>query len=437
MLGVKITSFARAEAADRRERLLRKIDNKTGSNASSKLQRALLANALGMMLAFLVLAGVLVLVQSGGEKLGWGFQFHWPVFTGSLAALLLLLTCDGWRIVALPFPTHSAKAPHAKAPHESAQKTTRAKEWSSECVSGMLMTWLATPCAAPVLGSVLSTAIVQQAPVVFLMFALMGAGMAAPLLLAAAYPQRVAKILPPPGAWSEVLRKILATCVFAAAVWLFAIFAKQTSLTAAYTLTAATLLVVFALRRIQRTNARGTPQRRAFATARLAVLLASPIALAATLSLFPPQQSLSQRERAYDTPSSFWQPFAPERIADFLAEENLVVVNITADWCLSCKVNEQRVYKSSIVRTRLEALQPLVLMQADWTSHDARIASFMREHNRYAIPFTALFAPEGEVLLLPELYGKQTFLNALAYAETLRYRYRQTQGKVRKTATKP
>ena len=438
VLAVKIASLARADAQDHKERQRRKTANKT----SSRLQRALLANALGMMLAFLVLASVLVLAKSGGEKLGWGFQFHWPVFSGSLAALLLLLACDGWRIVALPFPAYNEKPSF-----ETEEKTSRSKEWSSECITGMLMTWLATPCAAPILGSALSTAIVQRAPVVFLMFALMGAGMAAPLLLAALYPKKVAKILPPPGAWSETLRKTLALAVGAASLWLFSIFAKQLSLTAACILAAATLFVVLALRKRQQANARSashpkyrTKHRakyRSLASARLALplvlLLASPVFVAVLLSWFPHEgllpkkptrQSLIEESSKESYRESYlgWQPFAPERISDLLAAENLVVVNVTADWCLSCKVIEQRVYKSAAVRERLKQFQPLVLMHADWTSYDARIGSFMRAHQRYAIPFTALFAPAGEVLLLPELYGKQTFLDALAYADTLRYR---------------
>ena len=434
VFAVKIASLARADAQDRKERQRRKTASNTSSRLqSSKLQRALLANALGMMLAFLLLASVLVLAKSGGEKLGWGFQFHWPVFSGSLAALLLLLACDGWRIAALPFPAYSETFSS-----EAEASPTRAKEWSSECATGVLLTWLATPCAAPVLGSALSAAVVQQPPVVFLMFAFMGAGMAAPLLLAAAYPQRVAKLLPPPGAWSEALRKTLAVAIFAASLWLFAVFAKQLSFTAACILAATTLLVVFVLRKKQQTSARKSPQplspakpqarhaslRPSFASARalpLVLLLTSPVLVAVLLSLAkPPLQeatSLSPRWQSLG-----WQPFAPERIPDLLASEHLVVVNVTADWCLSCKVLEQRVYKTAAVRERLEQLHPLTLMRADWTSHDARIATFMREHRRYAIPFTALFASEDEVLILPELYGKQTFLDALAYAESVRYR---------------
>ncbi len=429
VLAIKITSLARADDADRKER-------QTTNKTSSKLQRALLANALGMMLAFLLLAFVLVLAKSGGEKLGWGFQFHWPVFNGSIAALLLLLACDGWRIVSLPFPAYSEKAP-AKIPFKKSSKkfrktflneetTSRRKEWGSECATGMLMTWLATPCAAPILGSALSAAVVQRAPVVFLMFALMGAGMATPLLLAAVCPRRVAKILPPPGAWSEILRKILALAILAASLWLFSIFAKQLSLTAASILAATTLLVVLALRKKQQADARGVP-RRAFASVRLALLLTSPVLVAVLLNILPNENTQQQKlekqklgvSPSQETAALVWQPFAPERIPAFLASDNLVVVNVTADWCLSCKVIEQRVYKTAAVRARLTRL-PVVLMRADWTSHDARIAAFLREHRRYAIPFTALFAPAGEVLLLPEMYGQKTFLDALAYAETLR-----------------
>ena len=430
VFAIKIAALARADAADRSERQQRKKQHKSAKTTStrktaSRLQSALLANALGMMLAFLLLASVLVVAKSGGEKLGWGFQFHWPVFSGSLAALLLLLACDGWRIVALPFPAYREKV---RSEEEGEGKNnsiiSRRKEWSSECATGMLLTWLATPCAAPVLGSALSAAIVQRAPVVFLMFALMGVGMATPLLLAAAFPHRVAKILPPPGAWSEGLRKVLAVAIFAASLWLFSIFAKQLSLTAAVIVAVVTLFVVLILRRRQ--GGGDLPSRRSFSSARLALLLVSPIFAAVLLSLLPAENVLRRQstDRAASRDATFlpWRAFEPERIPALLEANNLVVVNVTADWCLSCKVVEQRVFRTDIVGERLEQLRPFVLMRADWTSYDAGIASFMREHRRYAIPFTALFVSDGEVLLLPELYGKRVFLDALAYADTLRYR---------------
>ena len=451
VLAVKISSLARADSADHAT----SRSDKTTRPSSGRLQRALFANALGMMLAFLILACVLVLAKSSGEKLGWGFQFHWPVFSGTLAALLLLLACDGWRVAPLPFPAY-----HEQAKHNRPKNITRRQEWSSECTTGLLLTWLATPCAAPVLGSALSVAIVQQTPVLFLMFAFMGAGMAAPLLLAALFPRQVARILPRPGAWAEVLRKTLATAIFVASLWLFSIFAKQLSLLAACILAATTLLVVLALRKREQARLlRSVPRHeqpshlqtsrhrvslhrffrhrffrhRFFAPARLALLLTSPVLIAlvlnwlvregvlpSPLSTFASSTTSSSSSSSSFSSSWSWQTFAPERIPALLANERLVVVNVTADWCLSCKVIDQRVYKTAAVRARLERSPHVVLMRADWTSHDARIADFMRQHQRYAIPFTALFAPAGEVLLLPELYGQQTFLDALAYAETLR-----------------
>ena len=248
------------------------------------------------------------------------------------------------------------------------------------------------------------------------------------------------------------MRKVLAAAIFVASLWLFSIFAKQLSLTAAGILAVATLLVVLVLRKRQQTqtlnrnpgsNPRSPPgsnpgQIRFLARAIakplviplvLPLILASPILVAVLLNLLPregvlrqatPSPSFGEQDSRWQ--DSRWQAFAPERIPELLASEQIVIVNVTADWCLSCKVLEQRVYKTAAVRERLEQSRRLVLMRADWTSADARISAFMREHQQNAIPLTVLFAPAGEVLLLPELYGKQTFLDALAYTETLRAR---------------
>jgi suppressor for copper-sensitivity B len=111
-----------------------------------------------------------------------------------------------------------------------------------------------------------------------------------------------------------------------------------------------------------------------------------------------------------------WQPFDETLIAPAVKEGKVVIVDITADWCLTCKANKRLVLEQDDV---VEALSgPEILrLQADWTQRDANISAFMEKYGRYGIPFDIVYgsaAPEG--IPLPELLSKKAILDAVAEA---------------------
>ncbi len=378
---------------------------KTSSDENIKnIRRALVANAAGMISAFLILALFIVVVSSSGRELGWGFQFQSPFFNAAIASILIVLAADGLGIINIPFAPYSQK-------REAGRQSLRA-----DFITGVVITWLATPCAAPIFGSAMSLALAQKPSVIIIMFAAMGLGMASPMLLGAAFPARCAKILPRPGPWTEIVRKIIGAMVLLIAVWLLAIFAKQVSRLAAILLTAgiaASIATAIAIARskIIYKNKRGKNK------IVLATLFATPLLLALILS-----QAFVNTEKPnleeYNTINE-WEKFNPDKIQNLVDENNIVLVDVTADWCISCKLNEKLVFQSASVREEMKNME-VVQMRADWTAQDKRIEEFLRRHNRAGIPFTIIFVPEEETILLPEIFSPNTFFNALAYAERLR-----------------
>jgi len=111
-----------------------------------------------------------------------------------------------------------------------------------------------------------------------------------------------------------------------------------------------------------------------------------------------------------------WVRFDEALIEPAVEEGRIVVVNVTADWCLTCKVNESMAFGRKEVRKILSGSNVLCL-QADWTHRDEKIAIYLRKYGKFGIPFNIVYgsgAPEG--IILEELLGKQVIINALLEA---------------------
>jgi suppressor for copper-sensitivity B len=224
---------------------------------------------------------------------------------------------------------------------------------SREFLTGMLATLLATPCSAPFLGTALGFALSQGALQIFLIFTAVGLGLALPYMLVAVWPQSV-HALPKPGRWMITLRRVLAVFLLLTAIWLGAIVAAQ------------------------KTN-----------------WLDMPVGGATSKTDLP------------------WQYFDPNKIGQYVATGKIVFVDVTADWCLTCKLNERVVINSTKIRELLTA-PDVVLMRADWTRPDAVISAYLASFGRYGIPFNAVYSKSNPTgLPLPELLSESAVESAM------------------------
>lgn len=222
-------------------------------------------------------------------------------------------------------------------------------------LEGVFATLLATPCSAPFLGTAVAFALAAPLGSLWLIFIALGLGMAAPWLLVAAIPQ-TARLLPRPGRWMAGLKILLGLMMLATSLWL------------------ATLL---------------------------AASLGYPLQAA-------PKASTAQAIR--------WQPLSEAAITQARAEGKRVFVDITADWCITCKVNTLRVLHQPDVIAALNE-DDVVALRGDWSKPSPIIAAFLQQRGRYAIPFNEVSGPgltEGQIL--PPLLDKQTLLSALTTA---------------------
>jgi suppressor for copper-sensitivity B len=352
----------------------------------------LVMTAFGVFASFAGLAITLIGLKAAGAAIGWGIQFQWPWFVAGMATLTTLFASSlwGWRPIVLPGAvTDAAGSFRPRRPYAEAFAT------------GLFATLLATPCSAPFVGTAIGFALAQGPRQIVLVFAAMALGLAAPFLLAAAAP-RLVGLLPRPGRWLGAMRAILGFALAGTAVWLLFVLMALSGLRVALG-TGGALAAVLGLLALK--SRPGVPA--------LAARLASGAAIVVVAGsvLWPAIAGVEEVRPA--AAADRWQRFDPAALHRLVADGKVVFVDVTAAWCLTCKVNEAAVLDRQPVERRL-FVAGVVAMRGDWTRPDAALTRYLEGFGRYGIPFDAVYGPgrpEGETL--PELLSAGIVLQGL------------------------
>lgn len=338
-----------------------------------------MAYAGGVVLTFVILGALMLGLRAAGQQLGWGFQLQSPTV---VAALALLFTLLGLNLAGV-FEFGQF------LPGSIASRQLRHPVMNS-ALSGLLAGIVASPCTAPFMGAALGLAVTMPAIQAILVFAALGLGMAAPFLVVSFWPA-LAHRLPRPGAWLQTLRKALAFPMFATALWLIWVLGRQTDVDTVITLLVAALalsLLAWAL------TLQGLPRWLGSALS-AAVLVA--VAWHAGPSIDPASSgSLSGR------PSQRWIAWSQEEVQSRLSSGQVVFVDFTAAWCVTCQYNKLTVLGDERVLAALDK-RKVVTMRADWTRHDPRITTALNDLGRSGVPVYAVYAPGRPPAVLSEL----------------------------------
>jgi suppressor for copper-sensitivity B len=373
-----------------------KLGNLLGHGGAERvrIRRSFLATAAGVLAAFLLLALALIALKATGMAFGWGLQFQQPVFLAFMALVLTLFAGNliGWFEVPLPGWLGDL----------GAREMGRPQSTLGDFATGALATLLATPCSAPFVGTAIGFALARGPVEILAIFAALGLGLGAPYLGVAGFPT-LAQRLPRPGRWMVHLRRLLALALIGTAVWLLGILAAELDRASALAIGLLLLVVLGALAVAPRLAGSSRLTARG-------LLLASALAVL----ILPAFVERSAGNAAVEA-DRLWQPFEEARIESLVGEGRTVLVDVTADWCVTCLANKRLVLDSDEVRARLAA--GVVAMRADWTNPDPAIQRYLARFERYGIPFNAVYgpgAPEG--IALPELLTKDAVLEAFARA---------------------
>lgn len=356
-----------------------------------------LATTAGILVSFLALAAAAVLARSAGSAIGWGIQFQNAGFVAFLAAVVLLFCLNLWGLFEIPLPARLARFADDRQGGEGV---------GGHFASGLFATLMATPCSAPFLGSAMGFALGQTAPVIFAVFLAVGLGMSLPYLLLAAVPG-AARLLPRPGEWMNTFKGLMGFLLAGAAVWLFYVLAAQLD-AARLALVQLVLLAMGLCAWMLHRAALGSAGRVVWGLGILACAVGAPL-LAARSGAPAARATLAAAETRHLLAWQPWDEATAERLA---AEGRVVFVDVTADWCFTCKVNERLVLETPEVAAAFAKLQ-VVALRADWTNRSDTIAAYLAKHDRYGIPFYLVYRPDRPPTVLPELLTRDVVLGAL------------------------
>jgi thiol:disulfide interchange protein len=365
--------------------------------------------ALGVLVSFLALAGIVIGVKAAGHHAGWGMQFGSPIFIVCLTTLVTLVALNLFGVFEVTLGGHALNAAGELASKHGAP---------GAFFNGVLATALATPCTAPILATALGFAFLQNNPaIIVLIFLFVGIGLAAPYVLLSCNPALL-KFLPKPGAWMEKFKVAMGFPMLATVIWLFNLAYDDYGKNVLW-LGIFLVIVAFAAWIFGEFVQRGRTHKTAAAIVVLLLLADGyAFALEKELNWRAPISQTSSTVSTKNSPGEIdWRPWSSEALTEARADGHPVLVDFTADWCLTCQVNKKIAIEVPSVRKELKDINAVALV-GDYTHFPDSITTELNRYNRAGVPLVLVYPKNADSppIVLPEVLTPGIVLNALDQA---------------------
>lgn len=348
-------------------------------------------SVIGIIVSFWALALFMTVLRYSQEAIGWGIQFQSPWFIGFMVLITAIFTANLFGLFELRLSSNL----NTKMATAGGQGNSR-HFWE-----GAFATLLATPCSAPFLGTAVAYALVAPLSELWLIFTALGIGMSLPWILVALFPA-IARILPKPGKWMGCIRVILGFMMLLSCIWLMTLLIPHFGLiTVAIIFIIIGFILLFAIGKHY--------GKKAFTISMLIALI-----LGASTYFFvaqPETQTLAGKDTVH------WQPLTEQALQQALSENKRIFIDVTADWCVTCKANKYNVLLREDVQKVLSE-PDVIAFRGNWTKPSDEITQFLKKRGQVAVPFNQIYGPgikEGEIL--PPLLNKDLLLKILSEAK--------------------
>ncbi|MGN6268767.1 MAG: protein-disulfide reductase DsbD family protein [Sphingomonas sp.] len=346
-------------------------------------RREAIAYTLGVIVVCVALGAVILALREGGAAIGWAFQLQDP---HAILVLLLLVTAIAFNLAGLfevPTPRFVGNSSGA----------------AGAFATGALAAFIATPCTGPFMGAALGAALVLPWPAALAVFAGLGLGLALPFL-AIGFVPALRRKLPKPGGWMETFRRILSVPMFLTAIGLAWVLGQQAGINGMTLGLIAALALALLLWLAGRRQVRG-------------LAIGWPLGLLMLIVVVTGAATIAPAPKAEAAATASAQPFSEATLAQLRQQNRPVFAYFTADWCLTCKVNEKAAIETDAVQTAFQKHNVAVLV-GDWTNGDPVLGRFIEAHNRAGVPLYLYYAPGAtQPQVLPQVLTK-SMLESLA-----------------------
>ena len=337
----------------------------SGENPERRRTHALMYTA-GVLVSFVVLGLAIIAL-----KTAWGAQLQNPLVVAALSLVMLAVALSMSGVVQFG----------ASLGNTGSSLANRSGP-AGDFFTGVLAVVVASPCTAPFMGSALAYAFVAPTWSAMIVFVALGVGLALPFL-AVGFVPALARLLPRPGRWMETLKEVLAFPMYLTAAWLAWVLAHQRGADAVGLLLVAAVLLAMTLWWFERSRGHGFVSRACVAL----------LALATVVPLYC-LYTLPATAQAADTASNGTVAYSPEKLAALRKAGTPVFVDMTADWCVTCKANEHAVLDGDNFQALLKRTGA-VYMKGDWTDVNPTISAFLQQYHSPGVPLYVVFPKNG------------------------------------------
>ena len=337
---------------------------------------------LGILFTFVTLATVVLSLKSIGSQVGWGFQLQSPNFIAVMVAGLFIFALNMFGMFEFRTPGGSKLG-----------NISTSENFGGDFLSGVLATVLSTPCSAPFLGTALTFAFTSSTLEIYLIFIMIGLGLAFPFILTAAYPKLVA-FLPKPGNWMNNVKKVLGVTLILTMIWLLDVYNALVDGSSHLIKLGVILVFIYVGFLLTRKKEKWIGA----VSFLLALGLFINISTSAIVASTEEQTALIRDKQAKGLN---WQPWSEAKMIQHKTNQEVVFIDFTAKWCFTCKVNEKLVLETEAFRNLVKE-KDLKLLLGDWTKRDEVIGSFLRKNGLVGVPAYFIQKKDGTLVNLGE-----------------------------------
>jgi thiol:disulfide interchange protein len=379
------------------------IVNQRNAPASHARKHAMVY-LLGVLVSFWVLAGLVM----AGRLASWGEQFQDPRFVVIMTVLMTLVGLNLFGVFEVILPGAAAS---------KASELTAKEGVSGSFFTGALSVVLGASCVAPLLAGAIGWAITQTPLIIFLAFTLIGVGLALPFVLLSFFPALQA-FLPKPGAWMEKFKIAMGFPMLATAAWLLSQTADHFGSRGPLWVGLFLVLLGLAAWIFGEFHQRGHKARSASLIIALVILGGG--------YLWALERELNWRNPPTDVPGAVtsnhtsspggiaWETWSRDAVAKARAEGRPVLVDFTANWCLTCQLNKKTSLEIDSVRKKLKEINAVALL-GDYTRKNPEITEELKRFQQAGVPLVLMY-PKNPALppkILPTILTPEIVLNAL------------------------
>jgi thiol:disulfide interchange protein DsbD len=352
----------------------------------------------GIITSFAIIAGALIIAKAGGSQIGWGFQLQSPIVTMLLSWLLFFigLNFSGFFSITTNFANIGGKF-------------LLKHDYSASFLTGVLATLVATPCTIPFMGTAVGFALTQPSLIAMTIFLSLGFGLALPYLLLSFFPS-LQLILPKPGHWMETFKEFMAFPMYVSAAWLAWVYAQQSDAAGIFHILTGAVTISFAIWIMK-----SCPKNnRVFSSLLVVAFILASFYLATIIG--------DEKKATQNTTSAsitFWKPYSQELFVSLEKGNDPIFINLTADWCITCKINEKTVLDKTDTK-ELFRKNNVSYLKGDWTNRNNEITRFLSHYDRGGVPLYIYYGPRNkesgkrpEPKILPQILTQSIITNTI------------------------